>query len=116
MTDDDRLPRLRAGLWVKAQIRICGSQSIPAVIGRRGDPDQGSVLVKVYRGKDDCTVSVPMLTMEGEPGWMKGTGPEPVSEQQADAYIQRQTARDSDLWVLEIDDHESRYVLDNVVA
>ena len=115
MSDDFPLPRLRASLWVKAQLRICSANSLPAVISRRGDPDAGSVLVKVFRGRDDCTVFVPMRTMDGAQGWMRGTGAEPVSESVADAYIQRQTARDSDIWVLEIEDQRNSYALENVI-
>ncbi|WP_137388834.1 DUF1491 family protein [Rhodoligotrophos defluvii] len=108
-------PRIRSALWVSAQIRRCDALAVPAVISRRGDPDAGSILIKVYRGRADCTVFTPASTMAGERGWMRATGPEPVDEATADAYIQRQSQRDSDLWVLEIEDPRGLYQLEDVI-
>jgi hypothetical protein len=50
--------------------------------------------------------------MEGEMSWVPATGDEPVEESAADAYIERQVARDRDLWVLEIEDHRGDFALD----
>ena len=55
----DVTPRLKTALWVQAQVRRCDLELIPVVVARRGDPDAGSVLLKLLRrGPDEVPVSV----------------------------------------------------------
>jgi len=106
---------LTTGLWVSAQVRLCTRRNIAAYVARRGDPDAGSVLIKVVRFTAGTTVYAPANALDEEPTWTRATGPEPVPEPDADAYIARQVARDPDLWVLEIEDHKSEWVPDGRV-
>jgi hypothetical protein len=108
-------PKLKSGLWVRAVIRRCDIEAIPAIVVRKGDPDSGAILVKLNRLELGCTVLSQTRTPEGELGWMSGTGAEPVPEPDADAYIARQVKRDPDLWVLEIEDKEGRRLFDGKV-
>jgi hypothetical protein len=103
---------LNTGLWVSAQVRLCDRAFIPATVVRRGDPDAGTVLVKLNRFEAGVTVYTQASTLDDEPAWSRGTGPTPVAEADADAYIARQVARDPDLWVLEIEDRKGTYKLD----
>ena len=103
---------LTTGLWVSAQVRICDRAFIPATIVRRGDPDVGTVLVKVNRFEEGVTVYAQASTLDGEPAWSRGSGPKPVTEAEADAYIARQVERDPDVWVIEIEDRKGVYKLD----
>ena len=107
---------LTTGIWVSAQVRICDRNFIPATIVRRGDSDAGTVLVKVNRFDKGVTVYAQASTLDGEPGWNRGTGPKPVSEAEADAYIERQVKYDPDVWVLEIEDRKSAYELDGKIV
>ncbi len=100
---------LTTGLWVSAQIRLCDRAFIPAAVVRRGDPDVGTVLLKINRFEGGVTVFTQTSTLDDEAAWSRGTGPAPVTEPEADAYIARQVARDPDLWVVEIEDRKGEY-------
>lgn len=107
---------LTTGLWVSAQIRLCDIAFIPATVVRRGDPDVGTVLVKVNRFEEGVTVYAQASTLDGEPAWSRGSGPTPVTEAEADAYIKRHVERDPDVWVIEIEDRKGAYKLDGKVV
>ncbi|MFZ5783370.1 MAG: DUF1491 family protein [Pseudomonadota bacterium] len=107
---------LTTSLWVSGQIRLCDRAFIPAAVVRRGDPDVGTVLLKINRFEAGVTVYTQASTLDGEPAWSRGTGPAPVSEPEADAYIARQVARDPDVWVVEIEDRKGAYNLDGRIV
>ena len=100
--------RLKAKIWVQAAIRACQSMGATATLVRRGDEDAGAVLIKQNLMGAGFVVLTQMRAADGQPAWMKGTGPEPVEEAAADAYIARQIDRDYDLWVIEIEDRAGR--------
>ena len=92
--------RLKAGLWVKAALRLGDGAGRPGMVLRRGDPDSGSVLV-VVRCPAGVSVLSPVRSGEGDAAWMRSTGDGPVTDEVADSYVQRQVGRDPDLWVIE---------------
>jgi len=104
--------RLKAKIWVQAQIRQCQVQGIMAMVLHKGETDAGSVLVKINRFQAGCAVLSAVTTLEGTRAWMHGLSAGYGTERDCDAYIQRQVARDADLWVLEIEDYKSQYDLD----
>ena len=107
--------RLKAGVWVKAQLRQCDIDCIPAMIVKRGDPDAGAVLLKLNRLDGTCVVLGRVYADDGTRVWMRVTGEGPVAESEADAYIARQEGYDPDLWVVEIEDPQGRYKPDATV-
>ncbi|MFY7960848.1 MAG: DUF1491 family protein [Elsteraceae bacterium] len=108
-------PRLKAELWIQAQIRRCMTQNIPAVVVKRGDADAGGLLIKHNLFQSGCRVLVSVARPEGGFAWMSGAGPNLVAEAEADAYIARQRSRDPDLWVLEIEDARAQWRPDEPV-
>ncbi len=74
------------------------------------------MLVKINRFEQGVTVFTQASTLDGEPAWSRGTGPNPVAEAEADAYIARQVTYDPDVWVLEIEDRKGTYKLDGKVV
>ncbi len=101
--------RLRARIWVQAQVRICDLNCLPIVVMRKGDEDAGAILLKLARRDGVAEVLVQVRTPEGKSGWMRGAGGGETTDAAADAYIGRQVARDPDLWVIEIQDPDGRY-------
>jgi hypothetical protein len=111
------LPRLKAELWVKAHIRKCAGQNVPVMVTRRGDETAGTILIKVNRLGPGCMVFTPTTNFEdGSRMWLRGTGPDWVEEQDADAYIEKQIKFDPDVWVLEIEDRDGRPFLDEKIT
>jgi hypothetical protein len=95
-------PRLKSGFWVSMALRSGDRLGRPGVVVRKGDPDAGGVLV-VLHGRAGSTVLSQVRDASGEVAWLRGTGPLPVEQPAADAYIARQVGFDPDLWVLEFE-------------
>ena len=95
-------PRVKAKLWVQMALRLGDGDGRPGAVLRSGDADAGGVLV-VLRGREGLSVISKMQSSEGEAAWIRGTGPAPVDQETADAYVARQVKRDPDLWVVEFE-------------
>jgi hypothetical protein len=95
-------PRIKAGVWVSAALRLGGIEGKPGMVIRKGDADAGGVLV-VLRGRTGNMLLSQFRDINGELAWMRATGPAPVPEETADAYIRKQVQFDPDLWVIEFD-------------
>lgn len=104
--------KIRAGIWVQVQVRLCDMNCIPIFVRHKGDPDAGSIMLKLVRGAKGCSVLSQVRDQDGASAWMYGGGKEFLSDTDAETYIERQIGRDPDLWVLEIEDPHDRYVID----
>ena len=96
--------RLKPGLWVKAQLRLCDRAGIALTVLRRGDADGGSVILKILGPDGRADVLAQATGPTGGIGWLRPLGAGPVDEAEADSYIARQGDFDPDIWVLEIID------------
>ncbi|PWC31984.1 DUF1491 family protein [Azospirillum sp. TSO22-1] len=108
---DDRLP---TGLWVMGHIRAADAQGVPMMVLRKGDPSRGTVLLKLNR-LDGRFAVLAQARRDERLGWSRATGPEPVEESVADAYIARQLKHDPDLWVVEVEDRQGRHWFEGAV-
>ena len=95
-------PRIKTKLWIQMTLRLGDGDGRPGAILRRGDPDGGGVLL-VLRGRNGLCVLSQVRAGEGDVSWMRATGPAPVEQAAADAYVDRQIGRDPDLWVVEFE-------------
>jgi GMP synthase (glutamine-hydrolysing) len=107
--------RLKSGIRVKALIRRCDLAAIGVAVVTRGDVDAGAILLKLVPRDGGCTVLTQTRIPDGSLVWMRATGPEPVAETEADAYIGRQRQRDPDLWVVEIESAAIDTLLDSPI-
>ena len=104
MSGPAAIPRIKAAIWVDAEIRRCRANGIDAYLVRRGDEHAGAILIKHNRLAAGCTVYTPATAPDGGRAWRRGAGDDPLPEADADAYIARQRRVDPDLWVVEIED------------
>ena len=108
--------RLKSKIWVQAQVRLCDLAGIVIMVPRKGDPDAGSIILKLDRLNGEIDLYTQTRTHEGEPAWLRAGGAGSVSEAEAGEYIRRQLDFDPDLWIVEIEDPEGRYDLDGPVV
>jgi hypothetical protein len=107
--------RLKTGLVVQAAVRLCSTRAVPVAVVRRGDPDAGTILAKLNQFDLGCTVLAETRAPDGKRAWLRATGPVPVKEEEADAYVARQIKRDPDVWVVEIEDRAGRSPFDGPI-
>jgi hypothetical protein len=101
-------PRLKTSIWVSALIRRAEISGASAFVARKGELDSGAVVVKIARLDGTALVWSSSYGRDGQRRWMKATGPEFVPDADAEAYVARAKSRDSDLWIVEIEDRQGR--------
>jgi hypothetical protein len=94
--------RVKARLWVDMALRLGNASGRFGAVLHKGDDDSGGVLVEL-RGREGLWVLSQTRNAQGELAWMRATGPAPVDQETADAYVARQRRFDPDLWVLEFE-------------
>tara|TARA_R110000850_G_scaffold441_10_gene2769 strand:- start:17481 stop:17858 length:378 start_codon:yes stop_codon:yes gene_type:complete len=104
--------RLPSRLWVEALIRRAEVAGASAFVVQKGDADRGDTLIKVARLDGTATAYTPSTNLDGDRVFrdlsVQGVGPD---EADVDAYVQRARQRDSDLWIIEIEDRHGRHFL-----
>ena len=104
--------RIATELWVMAHIRRCHAQGIMATVVKRGDDWGGAVIVKLNLLGPGFRVLTQSRDIEGNIAWLQAKEGAVLNETDADDYIARQTARDPDLWVIEIEDRSGKLPFD----
>ena len=111
--------RISSEVWVRSYLRRCSSAGIPAAVVRHGDDRAGAIFLKVNRldGRAQLFVPAPagLAPAEGDRRFIAHVDSEAVAETEVDAYLGRQAAFDSDLWVVEIEDRQGRHLLDDEI-
>ena len=104
------MTRLTTEFWVRAYLARLRAAAIPAYITASGDPDSGAVIVKVATLDGRCKAFQRSFDLALDRRiWVElGDGPEP----RIDDVLRRQSERDRDLWVVEIEDRSGRHLLD----
>jgi len=112
--------RLKSEIWVKAYIRRCQYEGLVTVLVRRGDADAGAIYIKVSRLDGTALLFGPAPSgldeAREERRWEPCLDGRPAAETDADAYLQRQVAFDSDIWIVAVEDSAGRHFLDDWLA
>lgn len=95
-------------IWVRAHLRRCSREAVPAYVLRRGDAGAGTLLLKINRRELGWTILSQIRGPDGRLGWMTALDGAADAEADAAAYIERAVRRDPDLWVVEIEDRQGR--------
>ena len=101
-------PRLKTSIWVSALIRRAEIAGASAFVTHKGEVDAGAVIVKIALMDGTSRVWSSSYGRDGGRRWVHATGEALVSDAEAEAYVARARARDSDLWVVEIEDKKGR--------
>jgi hypothetical protein len=109
------IPRLKAGIYVKALIRRAEIAGASAYVVRRGAEEAGALFLKLARLDGTCTVLNQARRGEGELVWMKPLG-ETSDDVAAAKYFEKQVRFDPDLWIVEIEDREGRAFVDEAIV
>jgi hypothetical protein len=109
------IPRLKAGIYVKALMRRAEVAGASVYVVHRGGAEAGALLLKLARLNGTCTVLSQARRGEGELVWIKPLG-ETCDEATAAKYFEKQLRFDPDLWVVEIEDREGRAFVDEVIV
>lgn len=107
--------RIKSELWVRAYLRRCQAESVPAVVVRRGDEAAGAIFICVDRLDGTvCLFGPAPAGFEGgeiERRWVRCFHPKWVRQQDVNSYLTRQREFDADLWIIGIEDKAGRHLL-----
>jgi hypothetical protein len=109
------MPRLKAGIIVRALIRRVEAAGAQGFVRRKGAEEAGAVFLVVNRLDGTVTVMNQARMGEGELVWLRPLG-EACEEARADAWLEKQAKFDPDLWIVEIEDREGRAFVDETVV
>jgi len=109
------VPRLKAGIYVRALIRRVEVAGAQAYVVRKGSEEAGAVLLKLNRLDGTSTVMSQARRGEGELVWVKPLG-DAATDDAARTYFDKQVKFDPDLWIVEIEDREGRSFVDEPVV
>ncbi len=102
---DNRLP---LDFLINAQIRTAANHGVPIVVRRRGDASNGTIILKVNR-LDGTARVLTQVRYDDELVWCPVSRTDPMSEAEADRYLEKQADIDPDSWLLEIEDKQGRH-------
>lgn len=112
--------RLKTELWVKAYIRRCAVAGVAALVVRHGDDDAGAIFIRINRlnGHSQVFGPAPAGFESGalDRQWVPCPVPKGGADEAVDAYLQRETDFDRDLWIVEVEDRAGRHFLDGWLA
>ena len=110
--------RVKTEIRISAWLRECQAAGSFATIVRKGDADAGIVAIKVFASNGEARgmarAFLETRDFEGNQAFRELTdGLMPETE--ADACLQKQTKFDSDLWIVEIENRDGDFFMQDLV-
>ena len=109
------IPRLKAGIFVRAIIRRAEVAGAAAFVVKKGGEEAGAILLKIARLDGTSMVLSQARRGEGELVWVKPLG-DSADDAAASKYFEKQMRYDPDLWIVEIEDRAGRTFVDEPVV
>ena len=108
--------RLRTDIWVAAYMRTIEVGGGFATLRRRGAPEAGAVFVALDCLDGRCALSVPGPSDEtlGERRFLRAHKAEWIDSVEVSARLERETRRDPDLWIVDVERRDGAHGLDVV--
>ncbi len=94
-------------LLISAQIRAASVHGVTITVMRKGDPDSGSILLKINR-LDGMVELLGQVWMDDERVWTPLQSPSVLAEAEAEALAAEAAENDPDLWIVEVEDKQGR--------
>ena len=107
--------RLKSSIWIQAQVRICSISNLSAYIIKRGDPDAGVIFLHINKLNGDNLIYYQTRATTGKIAWSQSIRNTPLDDKEAHDYLEKQKEYDPDLWILEIEDPEEKYLFDAII-
>ncbi|MBS0472295.1 MAG: DUF1491 family protein [Proteobacteria bacterium] len=109
------VPRLKAGIFVRALIRRAEVAGAHAYVLRKGSEEAGAVVLKLLRRDGTSLVLNQARNGDGALVWVKPLG-DASEEEKSRIWFDRQTRFDPDLWIVEIEDADGRSFVDEPIV
>jgi hypothetical protein len=109
------IPRLKAGIFVRAVIRRAEVAGAQAYVVRKGSEEAGAVFLKIAKLDGTSIVLSQARRGEGDLVWLKPLG-DAATDEACAQYFERQVKFDSDLWIVEIEDRQGRAFVDEPIV
>ncbi len=94
---------LATHMRVSAVLQMCHARGEGAYVINKGDRTAGALLIRQNHLDGTSTLYARRYTMENEAEWQAVSGDCPVPDSEADTTIEKRTATDPDLWVIEVE-------------
>lgn len=104
---------LKTSIWVSALIKRAEIFGAFGYVVRKGDVDNGSVIVKIHIDKENSKILIPSRDLNGNLIFVDITNnivknPNENRDLQINNYIEKRISQDFDIWVVEIEDKLGR--------
>ena len=109
------VPRLKAGIFVRALLRRAEVGGASAFILRKGAEEAGAVILVVSRLEGTSLLLNQARDGQGNLVWARPLG-DWTQETRARAWLEKQIKFDPDLWIVEIEDREGRAFVDEPIV